>query len=396
MVDHLKANFGLTCHEFTSPADYILDIANGVRTAEGLKLIDKLANYEEERNEKRKLKSDSNGDQINSATFIDPLIGEKIVLKAIDRSSFNDEAHFFNEFYQILKRLFISNLRDPQQIVFRIFSNLFFPLVLYLIMNRRAMIGSESGCRYLPSNETHILTEKTYERLDRQLVGFQNASSVFINFLFLLFISLTPATLALSQHINLLKKEFLNSYYTIKSFFAAVIASNMLLGLIYSLANSVSFFYFSYFAFQFDKFTYFWFIVFLLNNIGDLFGFFLAICYPEEKNKIAALVLSSFSTIILHLFSGFVINFNLMTYNIEKLSWFVFCRHTIAAAMKILFGNRCKLGDHLIFGFQSVIDFVKHYNTENEDKLEYLNNMPLKVRTALEHTVWNRTTVSRN
>ena len=44
--------------------------------------------------------------------------------------------------------------------------------------------------------------------------------------------------------------------------------------------------------------------------------------------------------------------------------------------------------------FDNLIDFVKYYNYENGDKLQDVEDMPLKVRNALREKTWNRSSVS--
>ena len=48
----------------------------------------------------------------------------------------------------------------------------------------------------------------------------------------------------------------------------------------------------------------------------------------------------------------------------------------------------------MVFDFDNLIDFVKYYNYENGDKLQDVEDMPLKVRNALREKTWNRSSVS--
>ena len=141
-------------------------------------------------------------------------------------------------------------------------------------------------------NETHILTENIYERYDRQLKGIQGAGLTFINLMFVYFSSMVPAILVLSQHINVLRKEHLNSYYTINSFFWAIITVNLLLGFVYSTANTYSYFFFTGQVYKTNKFLMFWFIIFLTSALGDLYGLLLSILYPEQN--LQAVVMGGF------------------------------------------------------------------------------------------------------
>ena len=242
IVDHLRDKFGAICPNFTNPADFILDIANDIKTDTGLQLIDRLAVYEKEENDKRNLESsrmaskmDVNGnDQLaiimnnlnnlthtdqaanqqgklhgtyknGSRMFRDPINGREVELAEIYRSSFKRKFNFFKEYYLNVKKLTVCSLRDPQQTIFRLMNSVVFPIVLYITVTGEQ--AKESGCTFLPANSTHIQTENIYERYDRQLKGIQGAGLTFINLMFIYFSAMVPAILVLSQHINVLRKE---------------------------------------------------------------------------------------------------------------------------------------------------------------------------------------------
>lgn len=226
MVNHLKDKFNTQCPNFTNPADYILEVANDTKTEKGLELIDKLALYEKRKGkgllESAKLDINANSrygninvksDNKNSKVFIDPISGRHTELLEIQRSSFKRKNYFLNEFYENFKKLAISALRDPQQTVFRFMNSVAFPIVIYAVTSKQL---TETGCTFLPLNSTHILPETIYDRYDRQLKGIQGAGITFINLMFMFFSSMIPAILVLSQHINVLRKEHLNSYYVSK------------------------------------------------------------------------------------------------------------------------------------------------------------------------------------
>ena len=231
MVDHLKTKFNAICPIFNNPADFILDIANDTKTETGIALIKRLSDYEKEENKRRDLESSRvvaklNGsdqlaimvnDNLNpgnnqlhvhkngSKKFIDPVNGGEVELARIQRSSFKREFNFFNEYFLNIKKLLTCSFRDPQQTIFRLANSVVFPIVLYFTVTGEQ--AKESGCSFLPLNETHILTESVYERYDRQLKGVQGAGLTFINLMFVYFSAMVPGILVLSQHINVLRKE---------------------------------------------------------------------------------------------------------------------------------------------------------------------------------------------
>lgn len=140
-----------------------------------------------------------------SKMFADPVNGGEVELTEIYRSSFKREFHFFSEYFLNVKKLMVCSLRDPQQTIFRLINSVVFPIILYFTVTDEQV--GESGCSFLPLNETHILTESVYKRYDRQLKGVQGAGLTFINLMFVYFSAMTPGILVLSQHINVLRKE---------------------------------------------------------------------------------------------------------------------------------------------------------------------------------------------
>ena len=151
VVAHLKDRFNVLCPKFTNPADYILNIANDTRTKQGVTLIEEMSNYEEGQSENQIKVTDDKG---NSALFFDAINDKDVELRQVNRSSLKREHNFFREFYLNIMRILLSNIRDPQQTFFRGLNNICFPVILYFIQSYK--LGSESGCTFLPLNETHI------------------------------------------------------------------------------------------------------------------------------------------------------------------------------------------------------------------------------------------------
>lgn len=134
-----------------------------MKTEKGLELIDKLSKYEQDEVTKKNAELDRlvnpvkhldlNGNDQNvsimmnnhsindskqqtykngSKTFVDPINGKRVELQEIYRSSFKRKNHFFNEYYQNVKKLVICSLRDPQQTIFRLMNSIVFPIVLHI------------------------------------------------------------------------------------------------------------------------------------------------------------------------------------------------------------------------------------------------------------------------
>lgn len=165
VVHILRDRFNVLCPKFTNPADYILDIANNTRNKAGRALIEEMADYEEDESEKQI----DTANESDSRKFFDPVNEKEVELQQIARSSLKRKHNFFREYYLNMIRIFLGTLRDPIQTFFRALNNLCFPIMLYLIQSYRW--GSESGCTFLPLNETHLKYESSFDRFDRQIYG---------------------------------------------------------------------------------------------------------------------------------------------------------------------------------------------------------------------------------
>ena len=58
-------------------------------------------------------------------------------------------------------------------------------------------------------------------------------------------------------------------------------------------------------VYETKKFLLFWLIIFLTSILGDLFGLWLSIVYPEEN--LTAVVMGGFGGFALHTLSGFFV-----------------------------------------------------------------------------------------
>ena len=159
----------MLCPRFTAPADFVLDIANSP-SERALRLIDEMAKYEQ--NEWRKyndlgvlLVSKSESNEFAGSTK------ERPELREIDRSALKREHHFFREYRLNVMRMFLGCVRDPHQTIFRALNNLKFPIILCLITSQTYRTNKETGCSFVPLNDTTIGYENAYKRFNRQLYG---------------------------------------------------------------------------------------------------------------------------------------------------------------------------------------------------------------------------------
>ena len=391
LVDHLKIEFNVLCPKFTNPADFVLDIANNTETVHGSGLIRKMAKHEQEQWTKRDQADGLTVDKNHSALFWDAINEREVQLREINRSSLRRKHNFFREYYLNVAKMFLANLRDPKQVLLRAGNNAALPILLWIIMSYK--VGSESGCTFLPSNSTHIKHELIFERLDRQITGVKDVAAAFVNLTATYFGAQLPSILNLAQMIRLLRKENLNAYYSPKSFFFAILTVNLILGIFYAAANTASYFIFTGEAGNPHKIFYFGLILFLTCVLGDNFGLFLCITYPE--NFITALVVGAPFSFLLFILTGFLIPIRMMPSSLQTISGYLFSRNLFEELVRILYaGYKCRLDEQMILNFDQINEFIRYFNFENKANLSELTFLRPKIKEALNQSVWNRTMVS--
>lgn len=391
VVERLEAQFSVLCPKFTNPADFILDIANDTESEHGSGLIRRMTKHEQEAWTRKAQTEGLVVGKNHSEVFWDAINAKEVRLRAINRSSLKRTHNFWREFYLNIVKLFMGNLRDPQQVLFRAINNALLPIILFIVMANR--VGSETGCTFLPLNETHVKYENVFDRFGRQIEGTKDLGTAFINLMCTYFGAQLPATLNLSKMIYLLRKENLNGHYSSNAYFFAILTVNLLLAMLYSVINTTSYFYWTAEVAQLDKVLYFGLIVFLSCLLGDNFGLFVSISYPEKF--ITATVIGGGFGFVFFTFSGFFIPVAMMTETVQAISEYVFTRHLFEALVRTLYGgNKCRLDEHMIFSFDQTNEFITYYNAENRANLSELNLIPLKIKEALRSSVWNRSSVS--
>lgn len=177
IVDHLETKFKVLCPTFTAPADLLLDIANCTGDEQGLRLVEKMADYEQNEWERgNHLGVQLMSTKGESNTFLGAA-QEKLELREIQRLALKREHSFCREYRLNVMRMFLGSTRDPHQTIFRVMTNINFPIILYIVMAYKS--DTESGCAFVPLNETTIRYEDAFRRFNRQLYGTKGRSHPF-------------------------------------------------------------------------------------------------------------------------------------------------------------------------------------------------------------------------
>lgn len=258
-----------------------MDVANS-NGKRGGELIRALSAFEQDRfrrdGEIARVRKD------DSRIFYDQVNGEQGELKQIQLSQ--RKFSFFSGVRLNAKKRLLCDLRDPQQVLFKLITYLNFPMVLFFIQTPR--LAAESGCSFIPLNETKFIKyEDFFDRFDRQLLGIQEASFVFLNLMCGFFCAMMPGVLSLIKHNKLVRKECYNSYYRVDAFFWSLMATNLAFNFAYCTMNSLSYFYWLVDSPNLPKFLLFWLVIFLSTTLGDLYGLVFSILYPDTVTAAA-------------------------------------------------------------------------------------------------------------
>jgi hypothetical protein len=193
---------GLICDEFTSPADYIIEIAAG----------------DYGRNAVKKLISEAKTHDIQHLITTDTQI--------FSSTSSQVKHPFWKQMIILLKRSQLIIYRDPFMTFIRVFMTFFIAINLSLIFGKK--VGAASGCapRELELYATPLveLSKKFETELDLIL---QNVCLLFLGLMIGLMGGLAPVLLNFPKEMHVFMKEYNNGWYSCISYFAAKAISDI-------------------------------------------------------------------------------------------------------------------------------------------------------------------------
>ncbi|RWS25371.1 ATP-binding cassette sub-family G member 1-like protein [Leptotrombidium deliense] len=362
MVDYFSNN-ELFCPMYFNPADFALNIASnhyGNLAVQELKMANQRQNEIPVRPE--------NG------------------LKPMKQKYLKNKTSFIVNYFLLVKSLFISHARDPQQTIFRFGENVLFPFLILFILNTNT--SKENGCILQLYNETHVARETVYERYDRETLGATNIFLLYFNSMFIFFSSAFPGVLVFGQSLRVFLRERQNNWYSTRSFFAAFITVNSLFSLFFSLLNTLLFYYLT------QQHATVNLGLFLLANVlltffGDCFSFLVSLTVPNDP--LGGTVCVGCIAFIMLSFSGFIVKMKHYRMIATIISYGSVFKYYFQACVKLFYATpTCVIGDDKILDFDTVLDFIKYYNFKNNDTLDNVDQIPTKVRDSLSETEWTK------
>ncbi|RWS03729.1 ABC protein: subfamily ABCG-like protein [Dinothrombium tinctorium] len=365
LVDYLSS-FQLFCPTYFNPAEFMLNVASN--------FFGNLAVQE--------LKG---AYRTSRKSAITPLPH----LQRVKRAKLEQKTSFLLGTWLLIRSMFISNFRDPQQSIFRILENILFPALLIFLV--RTSSGNESGCIFILQNETHILTETIYQRIDRQRIAITNITILYFNALFLFFVTMTPGVLTFPLKVKVFTKERLNNWYSTSSFFAAFVITNGIFTIFFTSVGTIGFTLLTRQPIALLPQTLL--LNILLTLYGDLLAFIISIILPHDLLS-AAICTAAFACVS-QLFSGFIVRPQDTRSIAIPLSYTSVFRYYFHGLMKVYYlRSDCIIGEDKLFSFTQLLDLIKFYNyNNNETHVNLFENINMKVLMNLEDTWWNRTRI---
>jgi hypothetical protein len=193
---------GLTCDEFTSPADYIIEIAAG----------------DYGRNAVKQLISEAKTYDIQHLITADTQI--------FSSTSKQVKHPFWKQMIILLKRSQLIIYRDPFMTIIRVFITFFTAINLSLIFGKK--VGTASGCAprelELYATPIMVLSKKFETELDLIM---QNSCLLFLGIMIGLISGLAPVLLNFPKEMHVFMKEYNNGWYSCISFYVAKAISDI-------------------------------------------------------------------------------------------------------------------------------------------------------------------------
>ncbi|XP_053206877.1 ATP-binding cassette sub-family G member 1-like [Panonychus citri] len=319
LVPHLD-KVGTPCPAFTSPGDFLIEIASGEHGLEPLNIL--LA---------------------NPTAFENKFERETLDQKILNHSAFRASYPHFKHFIILFQRAFILILRDPLLTASRF--GIHISMALFLGWFYGPYIGRYGGCPPdLGSTfDIHAIRTASNEVLDEAKGLLDNFSALFFSLLLLMFGSLTPMLITFPLELSIFIKEKSNGWYGVGSYFLARTLADLPFQVITSVLYVSITYYMNGQIKEWDRFSAYLTICVMVALIGQSHG--LAIGSFFVHNVTAAVFLGPASCLPLLLFSGFLVKIETMPALLRPLTNLSYIRFGFEGVLISLYGFfRCGKG----------------------------------------------------
>ncbi|XP_033326721.2 ABC transporter expressed in trachea [Megalopta genalis] len=337
------SSMGLECPSYHNPADYVMEVACGEHGECVHKLViavnnGKCANYQHNQaamnavqtlpndiaKESPQQETKSETALIPNGVLKQPNGGTVINMPISCTTSLLDSAesieqtvgfptNSFTQFWILLKRIFLSQIRDMTLTRVRLISHI---IVGFLIGGIYYDIGNEAS----------------------QVMS--NAGCVFFTVMFLMFTAMMPTILTFPSEMVVFVREHLNYWYSVKSYYLARTLADVPFQIVYSIAYVVIVYFMTSQPLETNRFMMYLTICVLTALVSQSIGLVIGAAMSVESGVFIGPV----SSVPIVLFSGFFVNFDAIPKYLKFLSYVSYVRYSFEGAMISVYGyNRAKL-----------------------------------------------------